>query len=363
MIILVLTNKKRSYSLKLEFNLVIITIIDFNIQLIKYSLFTFYYFMDGLNDDCIFNYIYKRERNKDSKKSYKRILGIFLILKQENEKIISYFRELTEIDTKLDKIKYLNWSEDGKYITFSAEYGYYDIIDVSKRRSVYDEALFNGLRHIHDIQFLQGVENAKMIFSDTESIKIFDVNFPHQQYNIVSDVMIGHNKIILNTHDPNIFVFQFSDNRFAHFDIREKYNMNWLYYPLLANISEPVHHCAISPIKPNELAICHMYRAIAFYDFRMLAVGIANSIPSKGLIGIIDPFYDISRPIVTSLDYSADGSEIIVSDYNGFTKIISCNPSLSNAVESSVNFRSSHYSRTFYSDAYNILDVNENAFM
>ncbi|KAF1741406.1 hypothetical protein MXB_4762, partial [Myxobolus squamalis] len=162
------------------------------------------------------------------------------------------------------KVKYLNWSYDGKFISIGAEFGYYDIIDV---------------------------------FKHSECIRIFDVNYPYRDTTVVKGMKIGYSQMVLNIHDPNVLVFQFGGNHFTHFDIREKYRMNCLYYPIITDITEPVYHCDICPTRPNELAICYMYQMITFFDFRILNAGKPNCIPCRGLIGSLNPFHDYNKPI------------------------------------------------------------------
>lgn len=86
----------------------------------------------------------------------------------------------------------------------------------------------------------------------------------------------------------------------------------------------------------------------------MISPGIPNTIPSKGIVGIMEPFYDFKRPIVTSMEYKLiciyfrnDGSEIIAMDYSGYTKILSCDPHPSLRMKTSQS-KTRFYSRTSY---------------
>ncbi|KII69676.1 hypothetical protein RF11_07273 [Thelohanellus kitauei] len=255
--------------------------------------------------------------------------------------------EICQIEPNTNKIKYINWHENNNLIVLVAEFGFFDVIDINQKESIYGDVISNDLKYLNDVKFLQGQNNSKILMADCDSVRIFDIHNPYIQEKIISKLMIGYNKITLSIHDPNMFVFQFSDSSFTYFDIRQRYKMNLFYYPILTDISDSVDHCDICPTRPCELALCYLYQKIALYDLRMISPGIPKIIPSKGLIGVIEPFYDYRRPIITSIAYSSDGLEFICMDYSGYTKIISCDPKLDPETELG-NSHLEFYSRTSY---------------
>ncbi|XP_076304853.1 DDB1- and CUL4-associated factor 6-like isoform X2 [Tachypleus tridentatus] len=210
----------------------------------------------------------------------------------------------------------LSWNSSGQYLLSGSDDCCLCITDIYREKLVVSTKT-NHAANIFNAKFLPQTENRHVVSCAGDGMIIFsDVENPDTSLKNCFTCHFGSAyKLETVPNDPHTFLSCGEDGTVRWFDLRTKTRCfkKECTEDILINCRCSVTSLAVSPFTPYYICVGCSDSSVRIYDRRMLATGFPKSWPRSALYSFTVPEVSARNCRITSVEYSPDGQELLVS--------------------------------------------------
>ncbi|KAF5278530.1 hypothetical protein FQR65_LT15656 [Abscondita terminalis] len=252
---------------------------------------------------------------------YKRSLHRFYNNAKDNINFIQRLKLIGRLAIHQGCVNTLCWNETGKYILSGSD-DQRLIITNGHTYKVVEDYHTSHNANIFSAKFLPNSGDNQIVSCSGDGLILHTVSFlkdlgnPQETlYNQFNCHMGTTYEVITVPNDPHSFLSCGEDGTVRWFDLRLKTKckkVRCLDDIIIAN-SRAVTALVINPLMPHHLAIGSSDSAVRIFDRRFLATHVGDKSTAKPFCSFVAPDLDDRPYRITSLSYSLDGEDVLVS--------------------------------------------------